>query len=246
MFRTSFPLPVFFLLYFVFFIYFIFLICCRWVSECWSTLQPRLPFVELLWCQSRDHHQVVFKVQKQRWCYVKKKKKILFSLSDVFPQKQRRRQSRLKRERKSKHFLIILKRRQTHTELQWTERWHLGWSCDQSVVSPLNSVIEFIWGVLVTVLVTGSSPGLVECGVSSELLCRQYHGAYCRTWSPWQQKTSEESGQMKQWCLKRWMVESQQRKEPIHKHQNQTKTTQTFFFFCSRRFWLDAPEKWKT
>lgn len=115
MFRTSFPLPVFFLLYFVFFIYFIFLICCRWVSECWSTLQPRLPFVELLWCQSRDHHQVVFKVQKQRWCYVKKKKKILFSLSDVFPQKQRRRQSRLKRERKSKHFLIILKRRQTHT-----------------------------------------------------------------------------------------------------------------------------------
>lgn len=148
---------------------FYFFIWCRWVSECWSTLQPRLPFVELLWCQSRDHHQVVFKVQKQRWCYVKKKK-ILFSLSDVFPQKQRRRQSRLKREGKSKHFLIILKRRQTHTpslitELQWTERWHLGWSCDQSVVSPLNSVIEFIWGA--GVLVTGSSPGLG--GVWSEL-----------------------------------------------------------------------------
>lgn len=145
---------------------FYFFIWCRWVSECWSTLQPRLPFVELLWCQSRDHHQVVFKVQKQRWCYVKKKKNPFLSVWRFCSKTA----STMKREGKSKHFLIILKRRQTHTsslitELQWTERWHLGWSCDQSVVSPLNSVIEFIWGA--GVLVTGSSPGLG--GVWSEL-----------------------------------------------------------------------------
>lgn len=167
MFRTSFPLPVFFLLYFVFFIYFIFLICCRWVSECWSTLQPRLPFVELLWCQSRDHHQVVFKVQKQRWCYVKKKKNPFLSVWR-FSSKTASTTESTEERKKIKTFSYHFKKASnTHTsslitELQWTERWHLGWSCD---VSPLNSVIEFIWGA--GVLVTGSSPGLG--GVWSEL-----------------------------------------------------------------------------